>query len=297
MSKAKKHHYVPRWYLDEFTNSAGFLFVYDKQKCSWRKQRPREVMFITRYYHQPWAPKGVDPDIMEQTLGRNIEPAAKRAFRKLVSTPRDMTADDTAAALVHLEIQRLRVPRQAVIARQVFEVATLKHSPPKLVKAILTGRVKLIIKDSFRTEFMHTLTGELHPWFSRMEWEIIEASPETSFVTTDSPVSFYNVDFPPPNEAGLGLAGTIVLFPLDSRHLLVLRHPECTADNHTGPSTQLSSPQLVDGNIEVTFGNRWDAEKVTLHNSLMVHLSHRTIVADNVVTLKQCIERVLQEGH
>jgi len=50
-----------------------------------------------------------------------------------------------------------------------------------------------------------------------MEWEIVESEVGSSFITADSPVSFYNPACLPPAEAGIGLAGTIVFFPLSSR--------------------------------------------------------------------------------
>lgn len=49
-----------------------------------------------------------------------------------------------------------------------------------------------------------------------MEWEIAKAEVGPSFITTDSHVSFYNPACPPPTEAGIGLAGTIVFFPLSA---------------------------------------------------------------------------------
>lgn len=103
----------------------------------------------------------------------------------------------------------------------------LDSGPPDVIAEILTGNFELTMKDSARFDYMRMSIGAIHPWLARMEWEVVESQEGSFFITSDSPVSFYNPKAPPPAEAGIGLAGTIVFFPLSSRKLLVLRHPEC----------------------------------------------------------------------
>ena len=68
----------------------------------------------------------------------------------------------------------------------------------------MSSAVQLTIKDSARFDYMRMMVGQLSPWLSRMEWEVFAAEDGASFITTDSPVSFYNPFFPPPAEAGTG---------------------------------------------------------------------------------------------
>ena len=119
-----------------------------------------------------------------------MEPEAKRAFERLMSNAESLNDEDTAAALIYLEFQRIRVPRQAHLARQLFQSAIIMQLPSDAVSAVLDGSIKLKIKDSLRFEYMRILIGHLHPWFARMNWEVIQASADCAFVTTDSPVSF-----------------------------------------------------------------------------------------------------------
>jgi Protein of unknown function (DUF4238) len=122
----KSHHFVPRWYLAKFVDpQSGFLHVYDKSTGHWRKQKPKKVMKINRFYEQKHAPPGIDPYIFEKSLGEELEPRAKDAFEKVLYQPKVVTAEDTAAIMCYLELQRTRVPRQAETAKHF--ALTLAH--------------------------------------------------------------------------------------------------------------------------------------------------------------------------
>jgi hypothetical protein len=288
MSKPKKHHFVPRWYLKRFTDANGYLAVLDRRTSTLRRQRPENVMTITHYYRQLWTPAGIDPNILEKSLGATLEHDAKSAIELLLSAPQTLNDQHMADILTFLELQRFRVPRQAAHAKKLVQSTIFMHCPPKVQKAILTGSLQIRVKDSFRFEYMRMLIGSLNPWFGRMKWEVIKADVGASFITTDSPVSFCNVDFLPPAEAGIGLAGTMVLYPLDSEHLLIMRHPEHTS-RHGSASKLLPDPEEVDGVVEVTSGTIWKRERVKKINQVMYQLADRVAVANDNVVLEQCL--------
>jgi hypothetical protein len=291
MESPKRHHFVPRWYLEKFVDpETGFLHVYDKITERWRRQKPREVMTINRYYQQKHAPEGVDPDIFEKGLGSTLEPEAKTAFEKLLTRPKDVTAEDTAAILVYLELQRLRVPRQAETAKQLLMTTLLLHGPSEVVSAIMRKEITVKVNDAFRFDFMRMLTGSLHPYFARMEWEVVKAKAGYFFVTSDSPVSFFNVALPPPHEPGPALVGTMVFFPLNSQHLLILQHPEYVGNKTVSPLETIPDPQLEKGRIRVTSGTEWDEEQVKRLNWTMLQLSDRIIVGRSKEALETAID-------
>ena len=70
MGRQKQHHFVPEWYLREFSDNDGFLHVFDKQSGLWRRQRPRKIMRRNGYYSQEWVPEGIDPNILENRFGQ-----------------------------------------------------------------------------------------------------------------------------------------------------------------------------------------------------------------------------------
>jgi len=284
----KKHHFVPRWYLERFADANGYLIVYDRHTPRFRRQKPKNVMTVTHYYRQLWAPIGIDPNVLEKSLGATLEQEAKTAIEILLSAPQTLNEQQVADILVFLELQRVRVPRQAAHAKELLRSTLFMNSPRDVQQAILEGSLQITVKDSFRFEYMRMLIGSLNPWFGRMKWEIIKAATGTSFITTDSPVSFYNVDFLPPTEAGIGLTGTRVFYPLDSYHLLIMGHPEYLPTSG-GASLRLPDPKDAHGRIEITSGIEWNWEQVLKMNWVMYQLADRVIVANGREVLEQCL--------
>lgn len=242
-------------------------------------------MKIRYYNRQPWAPPGVDPNILETSLGEDLENRAKHAMDRLIGDPNSLDDNDTATLLVYMEFQRIRVPRQAETAKALMREALLRAAPPEVAQSVRGGELQLAMKESARFDYMRWMIGNLHPWFARMEWEIVEAQRGSVFITTDSPVSFYNPHFAPPTEAGIALAGTIVFFPLSSHYLLIMRHPECRSEH---PLKVLDEPEPTDGVIPISFGATWDSEVVTNTNWKLSRLAHHFIVAESEEPLKQC---------
>lgn len=286
----KKHHFIPSSYLARFTDTSGFLHVFDRTSCNqWRRQQPKEVMHIRNYYRQEWAPTGVDRNIFEKSLGEWLESIATNAIDCLILAPSNLTEQDFAIFLVYLELQRLRVPRQAKMAMVLMRDTILRLAPPDIIADIHAGKFQLTMKKSARFDYMRMMVGQLHPWFSRMEWEVIEAEKGSAFVTTDSPLSLYNAGCPPPAEAGIALAGTMVLFPLDSCHLLVMRHPEYRKDTGRSRLKILPDPIPGDALVSVISGEVWSRRLVANHNRVMALLSDRLIVGESREVLEQCI--------
>jgi hypothetical protein len=285
----KLHHFVPKSYLTRFSNDQGFLHVFDRSSDAFRRQRPKEVMKISRYYRQEWAPAGIDPNIFETTLGEWLEAEAKGALDRLISAPESLSEIDIANLINYFELQRIRVPRQGEMGKSLIRNVIMRLAPADIAAAIASGEFTLAIKDSARFDYMRMSIGTFHPWFGAMEWEVFAACTGASFVTSDSPVSLYNPRIPPPDEAGIALAGTMVFFPLSSRYVLVMRHPNVRAVPSFSHLSVLSEPPVTDGVISITHGGVWDADVVNGFNWKMMQLSDRLIVAESQEVLQACI--------
>lgn len=291
MSNPKRHHFVPESYLHGFTeNDTGFLHVYSSRTGLWRKQKPKQVMVRNKYYHQDWVPNGVDKNVLEKTIATTVEPRGQTSLSKLVSAPELLNDDDTANILTYIQFQRIRVPRQADMAKSLAQTALtseiVKH--PEGREALRYAKV--VVKDSFRFEFMRAVHGTLTPFLSRMVWEVIEAGPGLSFATSDSPVSFYNVDcLPPLTEPGVALYGTIVLFPINKKFLLLMRHPEYERREKNASDALPRDLDIEDGVIEIRKDILWGEEEVRRQNWTMLQLCQDLIVGDSKELLEMAI--------
>jgi hypothetical protein len=108
---------VPESYLKRFTDSKGFLHIRDAARNQTRCQKPNKVMKIDAYYRQLWAPSGVNPNVLEDGLASGIETQIKPIIDHLISSPETLTSDEASTLLTYLEVQRIRVPRQAAWAK------------------------------------------------------------------------------------------------------------------------------------------------------------------------------------
>jgi hypothetical protein len=292
MDTLKRHHFVPESYLYGFVEGdSSFLNVYSKRLDIWRRQKPKQVMVRNKYYHQDWAPDGVDKNIFEKRLGAELEPKGLGALRKLTEAPETPCDDDTANILVYLAFQRIRVPRQADLAKSLAETAITFELMKTSEGRALLQYGEVVMKDSFRFEFMRTVLGSLLPYFSRMIWELIEAEDGTSFITSDSPVSFHNVDFLPPTEPGVGLCGTRVFFPINKRFLLVMHHPEGGSGERGASEALPRDLDIVNGAVEIRKDSVWGEEQVQRQNWIMLELSQDLVVGESKSILEQAIDK------
>jgi Protein of unknown function (DUF4238) len=287
MSNPKSHHYVPKAYLRRFAAADGFLCVLDRKRGQLRRQKPDEVMIINRYYRQAWAPSGIDPDVLEKGFSAIAESQITSTLNRLCDDTANLTADEGANLVTYMELQRIRVPRQAAWGTELMRQLILKMISSDLRQELREKKLRLTMKDSARFDYMRATLGTIHPWLTRMEWEVYQAEAGASFVTTDSPVAFMNQSVFPPAEPGLGLAGTLVLFPLSSRNLLVMRHPEC---NSAGSLQVLPDPTEEDTTgVKLGFGQVMESEKVRNTNWYLVALSDHLCVAESEAPLREAV--------
>lgn len=293
----KRHHFVPRWYLELFVNPAdGFLELFDKSQKKWRRQKPNKVMVINNYYRQLWAPEGTDVNIIEIILGSQIEPQAKNAFDKIFNQEQ-LSNEDVGALIAFIEIQRLRVPQEAKKANQLTEALMLKyiHEHPdfKDISIIFkTLPIKIEILAPVRFEYMKTVIGVFSSIIPHMLWEIVTPEHGSSFLTTDSPVTLYNSAFLPPFEPGIKHAGTQVIFPLSPKKLLILAHPSYAYDKTVDPQEHVDYEHIDSKKNQVLSGRELPIEGVKKINWMLLQLSDKYIVASD----KKTIEEALAQG-
>lgn len=291
----KKNHYVPRSYLNRFTDLKGFLHIFDRHTQKWRWERPEKVMHIRYYYRQEWAPLGTDQDLIEKSVSEWLENSAAIVIDRLISPPLELTEEDIANFIVYLEFQRIRVPRQIEMGKRLMRDLILRLGPHDVTKDVRAGKLRLEMKRSAGFIYMKEMIGQFHPWLFRMKWEVIKAEEGAKFLTTDSPLSLWNAACLPPAEPGIGLLGTVVLFPLSSQYLLIMRHPEYHKKTRGSSLEVLPEPSRDEVLLPVTTGRVWPKKMVVNHNRMMVYLSDRFIVGQSKEVLEESLVGV-REG-
>lgn len=295
MSIPKKHHFVPKSYLESFSDKHGFLHFYSKRNGMYRKQKPNKSMVNTNYYKQDWAPEGVDPYILERTLGSGIEPAGITSLRKMETSLESLDEDDIAAIVVYLEFQRIRVPRQSDMAKSIAKAAVEIHLSQSKEGRVALNNGTVYIKDSFRFDFMKAVSGKFMPYFQRMVWEVVEADGEAEFLTSDSPVTLLNEKVIPPCEPGIAQYGTMVAFPISPKFMLLMRHPEYGLEGKGALDVISIDAELEDGVIEIG-RKKWDKKTVDKHNWFMYMQSQDLVAARSKSVLEDALGKVIS-GH
>lgn len=283
----KVHHFVPESYLVRFTDQAGFLHIHDLISNQWRRERPANVMREGYYYRQEWAPPGVDPFIFEKRIGDLLETPSRIIIDKFINDPHVLSEEDLSTFLLYLELQRIRVPRQIESAKTFMRDLIMNLGPTEVAAEIRSGSLRLRMHKSANFEYMRNVFGQSVPWFAQMEWEVICAQAGAAFITTDSPVSFYNSRCVPPIEPGIGLAGTMVLFPLSSTHLLIMRHPQYNKNLMSAVEVLPDPPLQIDTLMAITKGQTWSPTAVANHNKVMAHLAERWVVGQSSEVVRE----------
>ena len=112
MSKSKRHHYIPQFFIKNFTDEDGLLFVYNKEKdhILKTKQSPKGIFFENNRNTVDFS--GNNLDSLEQfysILDSNISKDYLNAIKNETATPEELTSITLLANLL-----KWRVPNSDI---------------------------------------------------------------------------------------------------------------------------------------------------------------------------------------
>ena len=218
------HHYVPIWYQSRFLASGetklAILNLFPKK---WPKPDGTFVIGPSVHHRAPsgWfssphlydiTSSGLPSDFVEKMWFGDIDTYGARALVALSEDDFNKWHEHHRQFFDHLGAQKLRTPRGLA-----FLKAISKNTDQDALMQNLLG-----LTDMFTTMWVE---GKM---------EIFETeSPESRFVFTDSPVTFFNRHFSPMEsrrgqDPPFSWKGTQTLYPLDPHRLLVFTHLEGT---------------------------------------------------------------------
>jgi Protein of unknown function (DUF4238) len=230
--KPKRHHYLPRSYLNRFTRS-GKLWVYDRQEDKYLHQTPHNTAVIGHYYSIT-TPAGEKDTELEGVLAQ-VEGVAQRVIAKADSGA-DISPQEKADLAYFIAWLYARVPEfqetydhvseqfWKLVARQTFATVEateriLREHPagtdyPSLTAEKLHAFVHgddYTVKTHRHLSLLKTIESaqDLWEYFVQMDWIFCHAEAGSHYVTSDTPFCL----LPPRVKTGPAWMGTGLLTP------------------------------------------------------------------------------------
>jgi hypothetical protein len=259
-----------------------------------RQQRPAKVMRRRDYFRQRHAPEGTDEFILERAKADRIESQLNEIIGKLCRGGHELTEEELILFIQHLELQRLTVPKQAEFFKASGErlITSFAMGIPEFADGFRKGLWKVKMKDEFRFSALHEIfkDGKIFTFLARMVWNVWDAPDDYAFVTSDNPVTIYNPRMQPSEVSGIGLAGSTLLFPLNSTHCLELFHAEILFTPSVDPLTPLDvEPFDVEG-VRIRAGRTMPSDFAYATNCLQGMHAERYLAGDNIEVLQEVYE-------
>jgi len=210
MSEPKLHHFVPRFYLDRFADSAGGFWVWDRVRDAVFKGSAATVAVGTQFYrHEELESHGHDPLTMEKQLsqlegdvaaitGRWLEQIAQAAIGDRIGDP----AAERDTVSLFLALQYLRTADSRDILSAIASDGRNELSPQDLRAAHLD-----LLWDE-------NVFQALADRFASMTWMYPRNSSSRPLVTSDNPVLFRTQDNRQWVKLGVMSEGTYLNYPL-----------------------------------------------------------------------------------
>ncbi|OGV70465.1 MAG: hypothetical protein A2283_19160 [Lentisphaerae bacterium RIFOXYA12_FULL_48_11] len=251
------------------------------------------------YFRQRHAPNGTDEFIFEHAKANRIEASLKTIINKLIRGSHDLTEDELITFIQHIEIQRLTVPKQADIQKAAAKdfITNIALSIPEVANELLKGTFEIVIKDEIRFTTLRNIveSGKFFTLISRMIWEIVEAPSGYAFVTSDNPVTIYNPHMGPTADAGIGLLGSHVLYPLTPRYCLQLIHPEIESKVSPDYMQPIEVNAFDLKGVTLRFGTTM-SQDLAYATNLVIALQAERFLASNRPDILKTIYESLQTG-
>ena len=271
----KRHHIIPRFYLEGFSRD-NLLAVYDRKTKQHRRQQPENTAVNNHFYSFQDADGNRRYDV-EHAFGVE-EGKAAGIIRKLIDG-RQLIDQEIADFAVFLAIMACRTPSMIDSTKDVHErlvkrIAREKFRSVELAMQTIRGNPAhagkteselvqeartlsdLVQSDDYEVVTNHQwamgmtigMIKNLPPILIQRHWRVLHVSnPKRSFVTSDSPVVLSTVIRRPHNLQSVGFANidAMVLFPLSQNCALLMFGEGGTLDHQSVNDVQLREYNLM----------------------------------------------------
>lgn len=218
MPDNKKHHFVPKVYLKNFSSNAKVINLYNVAGDKFVLGAALKAQCYRDYFY------GHEPTL-EKALG-TIEGVAAKLFREIVGseTPPEDGSVEYAELVTFIVFQRNRTIQAArAIEEMVSSMAKRVVSYHPEFNGELSDDIELSVSDPA----VHGLKAASHtlPFAMDLTCKLLIAKPGSEFITSDNPVVFYNQALESVRgHHGIGTAskGLQVFFPISPACMILL---------------------------------------------------------------------------
>ncbi|HZX51097.1 MAG TPA: DUF4238 domain-containing protein [Pseudomonas sp.] len=204
MLQKKRHHFVPKTYLNSFCDPKGRLFVYRKdspQKPLYVK--PDATQFRGYYYSQPIPEGGQDNNTLED-LFSTIESKWPDTIARLHR--RESINDALENLFEFMTLQRVRVPAardavESILAQTVKDTLNLLHAkselpPLPLGSEDLLNQIQVSIDPHMSIHAMADISRGMGELYSVLGFAAVHNSTQRPFLSSDNPVLWFDPSIP-----------------------------------------------------------------------------------------------------
>lgn len=217
MSEPKRHHYVPQFYLKNFADDKGQIWVYDRQTKQYRHQNVSDTALV-RHYYRVESKDGKYNTEVEKLLAE-IEGLACVAIEKLKQGTTTLTEEEKANIAIFAALQMTRVPdfekrtneMQEKIIRKVYkrvfhsveaarqEIEKIKDEIDNVGGDVAEDMFNFIQGDKYSIEVprqnnirrMLELASHTALYFIQMDWVLLRTERGGAFITSDNPFTIF----------------------------------------------------------------------------------------------------------
>ncbi len=248
MSSPKRHHYLPRFYLENFCND-GQLWVFDRKNKQYRNQTPNNTALQAHYYsvEDKKGNKNTDIELFLSRIEGQAQPIISKinASEQISNKEKDILSIFIALLMnrvpdfeksvntvnEHLSKQKLNLmfsdeeTTQSILyqdKRDTGKKATV--TPKDLVEFHKNGLYDIITHRNLSLGMMLMLSIDIANYFRQMDWLFLNTPNRKSFVTTDNPIVLVSPDHEPESFLGDSIItpGATKLVPLSQRICLII---------------------------------------------------------------------------
>ena len=244
MPGPKRHHYLPQFYLEGFTER-GTLWVFDREKREYRVQTPRNTAVISHYYSYEGEEGKLETEL-ETALAR-IEGETKPIIEKLAIDRKLISARERQVLSLFIALLRMRVPdfekevgelmdtmlkkiNRIVFATEETTEAVLRSieeetgerldaSPEDLMRLAAEENYELMNPRVRSLALIFSLADDLAKVIYDLDWIVLFAASGADFLTTDNPFTIV----PPPKHLRMPHRGVGIVTPGAEKYVPLTR--------------------------------------------------------------------------